>query len=1344
MSNYARRPRRIIAGMLAGALALSVTPILGFTGVASAADPLPPVADPIGEGNFCEGAPSTEPFTDVTSEDPSYEEIICLVATELTKGTTPTTYSPNGTITRRQMAAFIKRLIDLANELELVELQDLPAYDGTPDFDDVVDEDAEFQQAIGQLVQAGIVQGVTADEFKPALPVSRRQMAAFINRTQEFLSGEAFSDDGNYFDDDDDESQEVQDNFNALASVGIFQGNGQGSVFPGSALTRRQMANILLRHLQVNFAAGAISGAFETPAESLITVDPTGPAILPVSGTPGTASGELARRDYTITVDEAACEEIDVALIPYTNLTFNDDGTVTFRDVDAQANRADGLGGTAARIERVNGVNPFFPNTAVDGDDYVSGVDVPANRQVTVTVNSQTANQAVALVAFCDTDNNNQLNLDPVTDQSLETFGIGGVQLIVPAEAGDLETDEVEVFLALPIANLFTSGETPFPPNPSPERLFNYDDNDDFDYDSGPNAFNISLTEFETFLSGVSQGNISDSTLNSGRRQGGTVAGDQVFYAYRTDPAGESFFEIFDDVPGAVQNVAVAMNDVDSDGAAEVNVTWDALPNPDVQGYDVFAQQVINGIPTGDWIFVNDEMVTGTSFTGEIDGTPFESGDTWQFVVLGMNDESNSYGPDSNIVQVDIPAVTVTLPLVSELTEVLDLGSEGGELDDDDVLRIEFNQAIAVAANASIRVKDLQDGEFANVTCGTNALCQIGPNNTLTITMQADLDPAGGIGGDDALDHSEAVIETATGITAVNGGGAWHLPGSGVGNETDGAAETAFNADDLTRVFDEDNPIEDNNENLPDAIEDFDIDVQDDSAILTIDDDAEGDSDVEQGDTVQVYDAAGALVGSTTYDETVGAQINVGMLPAGTILIVQFIDDDGDGIGAGADIPSESTFVRVIGDAPVVDDVAMVDADTILVYWAFPDPPLTQVKPPSAYTVFNVDNTNLVATGDFVDLIDTDSDGLDDAALVDLDGNLTDGTDYVLRVQAATVENNNNVPNVAQAVPFNADESDLAPFIYFDGTEEAVTADPTPTFDGFLEIAIDRSVASATYEVRTDPGGVLVDSGNLTVGAQSDDFGDFVEHPWSATANLTGDPDGAYTITVQVTDNVGEQSMASVDFVLDQSAPVVTNVNVTDATDEDGTSNNVTYTLTEGSCPNGSGDCTVDITINGTGGPFVLANDVPTDAGGESIPVTLPDYINDQADLDITVTVTDLGGVSGAATGTDVIDVMDDDDPPVLLDIDQVSGTTINLDFDQVTSIDDATGVVIRSSDGTVVVATGTAAGAPGTTVLLTVAGDPLVAGVQYMVEFLANNDVTDQDAANNGSPAGLRGPFLS
>ena len=273
MSYFTKRSGRIVAASLAGALALSVTPILGFAGVAGAADALPPLADPIGAGNFCENAPTTEPFTDVTAADPSFDEIVCLVATELTKGTTATTYSPNLSITRRQMALFIKRTADLANELDTgTNIAPLPAYDGVPDFLDIAGESTEAKEAIGQLAQADIVQGTTATTYSPGQNVSRRQMAAFINRLQDFLTGDPFTTTGDFFNDDAGDTGEA--NLNAVASVGIFQGDGAGNVNPGDPLTRRQMANVLLRYAEVEFDAGDISGAFQPATNQDFAVTP--------------------------------------------------------------------------------------------------------------------------------------------------------------------------------------------------------------------------------------------------------------------------------------------------------------------------------------------------------------------------------------------------------------------------------------------------------------------------------------------------------------------------------------------------------------------------------------------------------------------------------------------------------------------------------------------------------------------------------------------------------------------------------------------------------------------------------------------------------------------------------------------------------------------------------------------------------------------------------------------------------------------------------------------------------------------------------------------------------------
>lgn len=270
--NPARRHlwQLVAAGVAAGLLA-STAPLAG---VAAAADELPPLADPVAPGAVCEGASDENPFNDLGAESAATREVIlCLVDTGLTKGTTATTYSPGGPVTRRQMSLFIKRLADLMNEVEESELTDLPAYDGVPDYPDVIVEDLDFQEAIGQLTQAEIVEGFPDGSFRPGALVSRRQMAAFVNRLEAFLVGEPFTTTNDYFDDDDGDPGE--DDLNALASVGIFQGDRQGRVFPGSGLSRRQMANILLRYAQVHFADGSIRSPIEEPSGPPDTTRPT-------------------------------------------------------------------------------------------------------------------------------------------------------------------------------------------------------------------------------------------------------------------------------------------------------------------------------------------------------------------------------------------------------------------------------------------------------------------------------------------------------------------------------------------------------------------------------------------------------------------------------------------------------------------------------------------------------------------------------------------------------------------------------------------------------------------------------------------------------------------------------------------------------------------------------------------------------------------------------------------------------------------------------------------------------------------------------------------------------------
>ena len=187
----------------------------------------------------CPGVTADTDFTDVDPDGTHSLAIACLVAWDITSGVTATTFAPAQAVDRAQMASFLARLIRTtgdplpppetpvfedvagvhADNIEAIAAAGIAA--GTGDgryspqreisraqmaslllgtlsyldveldaaeapFDDV-DPTATHGDAIGALWARGIVQGVTAEAFAPAAPVTRAQMATFLLRTADVL-----------------------------------------------------------------------------------------------------------------------------------------------------------------------------------------------------------------------------------------------------------------------------------------------------------------------------------------------------------------------------------------------------------------------------------------------------------------------------------------------------------------------------------------------------------------------------------------------------------------------------------------------------------------------------------------------------------------------------------------------------------------------------------------------------------------------------------------------------------------------------------------------------------------------------------------------------------------------------------------------------------------------------------------------------------------------------------------------------------------------------------------------------------------------------------------------------
>lgn len=165
----------------------------------------------------------------------------------ITKGCNPPTndrYCPDGELTRGQIAAFLRRLLELP-------------WTETDYFAD--DADSVFERDIDALSAAGIAFGCTETAFCPDDAVRREEMAEFLVRTFAPLDPEAYANPntGDWFTDDGESA--FEESINRLAHARVTLGCNpptNDSFCPEDPLTRAQMATFLARALGLEGATG--------------------------------------------------------------------------------------------------------------------------------------------------------------------------------------------------------------------------------------------------------------------------------------------------------------------------------------------------------------------------------------------------------------------------------------------------------------------------------------------------------------------------------------------------------------------------------------------------------------------------------------------------------------------------------------------------------------------------------------------------------------------------------------------------------------------------------------------------------------------------------------------------------------------------------------------------------------------------------------------------------------------------------------------------------------------------------------------------------------------------------
>ena len=171
------------------------------------------------------------------------QQIEALASRTIVQGKTTTTYDPSATMKRSEFTVMMTRAMNLP----------LNAYKGT--FKDVGPSMDWAYAEIEAAQKAGIINGVTALEFKPEQSITRIQAAMMIGRLleQENVSADKLNaakkitdiKDLQYFSKTKNSKQ-----IELVLQAGIMNGYSNGTFNPHQELTRDQMAKVLYETLK--------------------------------------------------------------------------------------------------------------------------------------------------------------------------------------------------------------------------------------------------------------------------------------------------------------------------------------------------------------------------------------------------------------------------------------------------------------------------------------------------------------------------------------------------------------------------------------------------------------------------------------------------------------------------------------------------------------------------------------------------------------------------------------------------------------------------------------------------------------------------------------------------------------------------------------------------------------------------------------------------------------------------------------------------------------------------------------------------------------------------------------
>ncbi len=177
-------------------------------------------------------------FSDIT-EHWAKSDIEIMAARHLVRGITPSTFSPEETVTRGQFTVMLVRTLGLSEDTSTNPFTDIPT-------------DYWCAGAVGTAVKMGLVSGYSNDTFGANDPITREQMSAMLVRAIHFNSNKVFQEADlptGYYHDQDNIAPWAKSSVSLITNEGLMKGKGQATFAPKDLSTRAEAAAVMVRLL---------------------------------------------------------------------------------------------------------------------------------------------------------------------------------------------------------------------------------------------------------------------------------------------------------------------------------------------------------------------------------------------------------------------------------------------------------------------------------------------------------------------------------------------------------------------------------------------------------------------------------------------------------------------------------------------------------------------------------------------------------------------------------------------------------------------------------------------------------------------------------------------------------------------------------------------------------------------------------------------------------------------------------------------------------------------------------------------------------------------------------------